>query len=185
MYTRFARFLAPLILAMIAQELSAQFLNGGMARVPQATRTLAAFGLAYGLMSVLSAPLHQSRQLGLAMIDSMAQLRTGAGVIFVSGAALSLATMALGGDGPGRWLVEDLHEIDASLADQAQTALLWLVSLSFISGLARYYSGLLARVRRTEIISAGSLAAIGVRITSVFLLIDMAFVERHTPGDGG
>ena len=119
------------------------------------------------------------------MIDSMAQLRTGAGVIFVSGAALSLATMALGGDGPGRWLVEDLHEIDASLADQAQTALLWLVSLSFISGLARYYSGLLARVRRTEIISAGSLAAIGVRITSVFLLIDMAFVERHTPGDGG
>ncbi len=162
---------------MFAQELSAQFLNGGMARVPQATQTLAAFGLAYGLMSVLSAPLYQSRQLGLAMIDNVAQLRTGTRVIFVSGAVLSLATAGLAADGPGRWLVEDLHGIDTTLADQAQRALWWLVPLPLISGLARYYSGLLARVRRTEIISASSLAGIGVRILSVFLLIDMAFVE--------
>ena len=53
MYSQFARFLAPLVLAMVAQELSAQFLNGGMARVPRATETLAAFGLAMGLISIL------------------------------------------------------------------------------------------------------------------------------------
>ena len=54
MYAQFIRFLAPLILAMVAQGLSAQFLNGGMARVPQAIETLAAFGLAHGLITVMS-----------------------------------------------------------------------------------------------------------------------------------
>jgi hypothetical protein len=178
-YAKYARFLTPFAVAMVAQELSAQFLNGGMARVPQATQTLAAFGLAYGLLSVLSGVLHQSRQLGLAMIDNQAQLHTSTRVVFTAGAGLSAATVLLGIDGPGRWLVQDLHEIDATLADQAQLALLWLTPLPLISGLARYYSGLLARVRRTEIVSASSVAAIAVRVISIFLLLDMPFVQAR------
>jgi hypothetical protein len=178
-YIKFARFLAPLILAMLAQELSAQFLNGGMARVPRATQTLAAFGLAYGLLSVMSGPLHQSRQLGLAMIDNRRQLRMGTRVIATIGLGLSLATILMALDGPGRWVVEDLHGIDASLADQAQIALLWLTPMPLLTGLTRYYSGLLARMRRTEVVSASGIAGIGARILSVFVFLDMAFVQTQ------
>ena len=177
MYAQFIRFLAPLILAMVAQGLSAQFLNGGMARVPQAIETLAAFGLAHGLITVMSGPLHQSRQLGLAMIDNEGQLRTGTRTVVVIGIALSLATAILGLGGPGRWIVQDLHGIESTLADQAQTAMLWLIPLPLVSGLSRYYSGLLAHARRTQIVSASALVGIGVRIGSVFMLLPMAVVK--------
>ena len=45
-YGKLARFLLPLMFIQVIQEFSGQFLNGGMARVPQATQTLAAYGLA-------------------------------------------------------------------------------------------------------------------------------------------
>lgn len=179
MYAQFIRFLAPLILAMVAQELSAQFLSGGMARVPRAVETLAAFGLAYGLITVMSGPLHQSRQLGLAMIDNEGQLQTGTRTVLVIGIGLSLLTAILGLGGPGRWVVEDLHGIDASLADQAQMALLWLIPLPLIGGLIRYYSGLLARVRRTQVVSASALVGIGVRIASVFALLPLERIQAQ------
>ncbi|MEE2752968.1 MAG: hypothetical protein VX910_03220, partial [Candidatus Latescibacterota bacterium] len=99
MYTKFIRFLAPLVLATIVMELSGQFLNGGMARVPRATETLAAFGLAFGLTTILSGPLYQARQLGLAMIDNRSQLATATRTIVVAGVLLSMITAILGLDG--------------------------------------------------------------------------------------
>ena len=45
-YAQLTRFILPLVLTALVQELSGQFLNGGMARMPRATETLAAFGLA-------------------------------------------------------------------------------------------------------------------------------------------
>jgi progressive ankylosis protein len=179
LHAQFIRFLAPLILAMVAQELSVQFLNGGMARMPQAVETLAAFGLAYGLVILITGPLHQSRQLGLAMIDNLTQLHTGTRTIITIGLGMSLITAMLGLPGPGRWIVEDLHGIDADLADQAQAALRWLVPLPLVDGMARYCSGLLARARRTDIVSASGLAGIVVRITAVFALLDMEFVASQ------
>lgn len=179
MYIQFVRFLAPLVLAMVALELGAQFLNGGMARVPEAVETLAAFGLAVGLLSIMSSPLTQSRQLGLAMIDSQDQLRTGTRMVVTIGVGLGLATAILGVAGPGRWLIQDVHGITPSLADRAQTALLWLIPLPLITGLVRYYSGLLARARRTEVVSASGLVGIGVRIASVFLLLGTDLVASR------
>lgn len=179
MYTQFIRFLAPLVLAMMAVELGAQFLNGGMARVPQAVETLAAFGLALGLVNVISAPLSQARQLGLAMIDNAGQLRTGARTVAAIGLGLGLATAALGSAGPGRWLVEDVHDIAPDLADRVQTALLWLMPLPLVNGMARYYSGVLARVRRTEVISASGLAGIAVRIAAVFALLGADWIQAR------
>jgi uncharacterized protein (DUF697 family) len=159
-------------------ELSGQFLNGGMARVPRATETLAAFGLAFGLTTILSGPLYQARQLGLAMIDNRSQLATATRAIVVAGVLLSMITAILGLDGPGRWLVEDFHNITPHLADQAQTALLWLSPLALINGLARYYSGLLARYRHTELVSLSSIGGIVIRIGSVFALLNQPFVQQ-------
>lgn len=179
MYTQFVRFLVPLVLAMMALEVSTQFLNGGMARVPRAVETLAAFGLALGLTNVISSPLSQARQVGLALIDNGSQLQTGLRTVVAIGVGLSASTAILGTAGPGRWVVEDVHGITPSLADQVQAALLWLAPLPLINGLVRYYSGLLARVRRTGIVSVSALAGIGVRIASVVLLLGMDWVQSR------
>ena len=45
-YAQLTRFMLPLVVTALVQELSGQFLNGGMARMPGAVETLAAFGLA-------------------------------------------------------------------------------------------------------------------------------------------
>ncbi|MDX1521844.1 MAG: hypothetical protein R3264_09470, partial [Anaerolineae bacterium] len=53
-YWHLTRFLFPLAVTATVREVSNQFLNGGMARVPQATQTLAGFGLADGLTLFLA-----------------------------------------------------------------------------------------------------------------------------------
>ena len=56
-YAQLARFLFPLVLTMVVHGLSGQFLNGGMARVPRATETLAAFGGAGGVAALQARPI--------------------------------------------------------------------------------------------------------------------------------
>ena len=47
LYPQLSRFLLPLVVTMVAHGLGMQVLNGGMARVPRPTETLAAFALAW------------------------------------------------------------------------------------------------------------------------------------------
>jgi hypothetical protein len=58
----------PLVLMVLVQEFGEQVLNGGMARMPRATETLAGYGLAWGLTALLSGALTQTRQLGLVLV---------------------------------------------------------------------------------------------------------------------
>ena len=68
MYLRFTRFLLPLILTILIFEFGAQSINAGMARMPDATRILASFGLAWGLVTALSSPLAQIRYAGRVLV---------------------------------------------------------------------------------------------------------------------
>ena len=68
-YARLLRFILPLAITAIVMELGSQVLNGGMARIPQATTTLAAFGVAWGLVLFLAAPLVHSDPLSSLLFD--------------------------------------------------------------------------------------------------------------------
>jgi hypothetical protein len=48
-YLRLFRFLLPLAITTIVLEFGTQMLNAGMARMPNATETLAGFGARWGL----------------------------------------------------------------------------------------------------------------------------------------
>lgn len=176
---QFVRFLLPLVIAMVVQEFGIQVFNGGMARMPRATETLASFGLALGLMDFLTSPLAQTRQLGLVLVDGRIALRrTGAFVLIfsllLSGLLLSLAVGPL-----SVWVIEDLHGVGASMASVVRQALLWLVPLTVLRGMSRFYSGMLMRCRRTEVVSAASMASIGASISTVFLLLPTGFVREQ------
>ena len=176
-YLRFIRFLFPLVLTILAAEFGGQVLNGGMARMPQATATLASYGLAWGLVSFLSSPLLQIRQVGLVLVDSLPTLRKVRWVTLVSGLALAgvLALLAL--SPLGVWVIEVLHGLEHPLSTVAREVLLWLVPVPILSGLLRLYSGTLLRARRTDVVSAAALVAIGARIGAVFALLPAAFVQ--------
>ena len=108
-YAQLTRFILPLVLTALVQELSGQFLNGGMARMPRATETLAAFGLAFGIASLLSGILTQARQLSLVLVEHQQGYRTVFRFGIIAGIALS-AVLALCALTPlGEWLIGDLH----------------------------------------------------------------------------
>lgn len=177
-YAQLTRFMLPLMLTALVQELSGQFLNGGMARMPRATETLAAFGLAYGIASLLSGILTQARQLSLVLVEHDQGYRTVFRFAILAGLALS-GVLALCALTPlGDWLIGDLHGVEPSLTDVVLLAFLWLIPYPFLRGMTRIYIGTLLRIRRSEIPAYGTTAGIGLSIITVFLLLPIDLVQR-------
>jgi hypothetical protein len=177
-YVELIRFLLPLVLTMVAQELGGQVLNGGMARLPRATETLASFGLAWFLVSFLTSPLMQARQLGLVLVDGRQAFRRVKWFVLLFGLLLGAILAILAATPVGDWVIEDLHGVSRSLGALTRTALLWLIPVPLLKGLALLYSGLLLRTLRTELVSFAMFASMGASILAVFALLPASFVQQ-------
>ena len=178
-YAQLARFLLPLMFIQVIQEFSGQFLNGGMARVPLATQTLAAYGLAWGLAGFLSSTLSQMRQVGLVLAENHSARRKIQLFVLVGGSLLGGLLLVLARTPLGVWVVEDLHSVEADLGRVVREALFWLSPVPILDGLIRFYSGLLLRVRRTEVLSYATAASISTSIAAVFFLLPAPFVQAR------
>ena len=147
MYLQLTRFFIPLVLAMIAPDLGRQVLNSGMARMPQATETLAGYAVAWGITFFLLSALVQTRQLSLVLADSLAALKTVRKCVFAISLVLMGVMCILALTPVGVWVIEDLHGIDVSLGMAVREALFWLIPIPLLDGLLRFSSGLLIRIR--------------------------------------
>ncbi|MFC1525255.1 hypothetical protein ACFL6X_00410 [Candidatus Latescibacterota bacterium] len=179
LYSQFTRFLVPLIITMVIQGLSQQVLNGGMARMPRATETLAAFALAWGITDFLLSPLSQVRQLGLVLAEDAPSLRRIRVFVLVCAGLLAGALAVVGATPVGGWVIGELHGVAAPLGRVVRFALLWLAPLPVAEGLLRLWSGLLMRQRRTEVVSAGTIAGIAASAVCVFALLPAPFVRAR------
>ena len=177
-YRQFIRFMFPLMVTAVVFEFGIQFLNGGMARMPQATQTLAAFGLAWGIKDFLGSPVWQGRQLGLVLADSHRSRRKLQRFAFFFGLPFSLALFCLVLTPLGDWLIGELHGVEGRLVQVVLSALLWLAPLPAFEGVMRFYSGLLLQVRRTDIVSYATLASIAASILAVFVLLPTDMVRQ-------
>jgi hypothetical protein len=180
LYGQFARFLLPLVLTIVVQEAGGQVLNGGMARVPQATDVLASFGLAWGLVSFLISTLTAVRQLSLVLVDGRRALQTVQRFVLLAGLLLAGILALLAFTPVGDWVVEDLHGVGQPLSGMALEVLFWLIPVPLLRGLSLFYSGLLIRLRRTDLASYAVMAGIGANIVAVFGLLPAGFVQ-HKP----
>jgi len=178
-YLQFIRFLLPLVLTMIVQELSTQVLNGGMARMPRALETLASFGLAWGLVSILVSPLSQIRQVGLVLVDSRQSLHKVSRFVLLSGLGLATLLASLSFGPLAAWVLDDLHALTPPLSLAVRAVLFWCIPIPFLRGLNLFYSGLLMRIRRTDIVSYAILAGIGASTLTVFGLLPVNVVQTN------
>lgn len=179
MYARLARFLLPLAVTAIVLEVGQQFLSAGMARVPRATETLAAYGLAWGIVLFLSSPLGQAKELGLVLVNSQQSWRTVQRFVFLLGMVLVIG-LALLTVGPiGHAVIERLHGVDAALGAVVRVALLLLAPFPLLRGMTLFYTGLLLRVRRTALVSYAMLANLGASIVAILLLLPMPFIRQR------
>lgn len=176
-YLQLVRFLLPLVLTMVVQELGGQVLNGGMARVPRATETLAAYGLTWGLVNLLVSPLWQVKQLGLVLVDGRQSHQTVQRFVLLAGTLLAGVLGLLALTPLGVWVVEDLHRVGPPLSDVARQALLWFVPFPLLKGLSQYYAGLLIRIKRTDLVSYAVTAGIVANVVAVFALLPLPLVQ--------
>jgi hypothetical protein len=66
-----------------------------------------------------------------------------------------------------------------SLAATVRLALLWLVPIPVLRGLALFYAGILTRARRTDWVSYGMVAGITGGILTVFVLLPLPIVQAQ------
>ena len=177
-YGQLVRFLLPLVLTVMVQELSGQVLNGGMARVPDATQTLASYGLAWGIVSLMASPLNQVKQLGLVLVEDRPSYIQVGRYVAIMGVSLTAVLLAIALTPAGSWVVETLHGVTLELGTVVRAAILWLAPFPLIRGGTLFYSGLLLRSRRADMVSLATLANIAAGVTSVFGLLPSDLVRR-------
>jgi progressive ankylosis protein len=178
-YGRLTRFLLPLAVTAIVLELGQQFLSAGMARVPQATQTLAAYGLAWGLVLFLASPLGQVKELGLVLVNSPQSWRKVRRFVLLLGAALVCVAATLTFGPIGHAVIERLHGVDSELGTVVRFALLLLIPFPLIKGMTLFHAGLLLRMRRTALVSYAMLANLAVSVVAVFVLLPLPFVRQR------
>lgn len=179
MYLRLTRFLFPLVITIVVIELGGQALSAGMARMPQATETLAAFGLAYALVLALASPLGQSRQMSLVLVDSRASLGKSLRFILVTSLVMTALQLSIALTPLGAWVIEGLHQVDGEMGDRVRLVLLCLAPLPLLRSLSLFLSGLLTRARRTDLISYATLGSVGLGMATVLGLLPVAAIQQQ------
>jgi hypothetical protein len=172
-------FVVPLAFIPFMMGLGRQFTNAGMARMPDAVTTLAAYGRAFGLIQLVSSPFMQAQSLGLILVDSRQSFRQALKFIL----SLSLIPVSLiliiVFTPAGSFVIQGLHGVDDSLAVQVVFALLCLSPFPFINSLVGIQTGMLVNARWTLYISLVSLTVISSRIALVFFLMRVPFVRSR------
>jgi len=179
MYLRLSRFLLPLVLTIVIREFGGQFLNAGMARLPHATETLAAYGLAWGFVLLILSPLAQTAQMSLVLADNRpdfdkAQRFVWAIALLLAAIQISLAITPL-----GRWVIDDLHHIGPALGDRVRMILLWTTPVILVRGVSLLMAGQLIRIKRTAVVSYATGASIAVGVGLVFGLLPVEAIRAR------
>ena len=150
-----------------------------MARMPEATLILAAFGLAWGLVSVLSSPLAQLRYAGLVLVEDKRDFWRAlhyAGVL----ALLMMAVQWLfGGTFLSLQLLEGLHMLDADTAQLVRTIMVWLLPMPLLRGITQLGVGVLTRGKRTGHVTVAAALSVAAGFVSVLVLLQVEAVWAY------
>ena len=177
MYRSLFWFLLPLVITELIYELGIQVINGGIARVPRPTETLAAYGIAWGLTSFLTGTVSQTRQMSMVLVRDRATFHTVFRCVAGFGGAHFLILVSLAFTPVGLWVIDELHAVDPILGGTVRRALGYLLPIPLIVGITRFLSGLLLRARRTDIVSYAMMAGISMSVLSVFLFLPTPAVQ--------
>ncbi|MEM7126359.1 MAG: hypothetical protein AAF702_08545 [Chloroflexota bacterium] len=178
-YNRLFSFLLPLAITLVVVEIGIQVLNAGMARVENATETLAAYGVAWGLLLLFTSPLMHVKALSLVMANGPYARKKIERFVLGFSLLLTLGVAALTLTPISPWVIEGVHAISPELGETVRFALLCLVPAPLLTGMAKYYTGQLLRAKQTVLISLSSVASISAGIVLVFLLLPTPWIQAR------
>ena len=179
MYLRFTRFLLPLVLTILIFEFGAQSINAGMARMPDAIRVLAAFGLAWGLVTALSSPLAQIRYAGLVLVEDKRDFWRVLKYVGTLALVMVAVQWLLGGTSLSRYLLEGLHGIDLETGDRVRTMMIWLLPMPLLRGMTQLGTGVLTRGKRTGAVSIATALSVAAGLMTVVVLLQVDAIRTR------
>ncbi len=179
MYLRFTRFLLPLVLTILIFEFGAQSINAGMARMPDAIRILAAFGLAWGLVTALSSPLAQIRYAGLVLVEDKRDFWRVLNYVSVLALLMVAVQWLLGATFLSRYLLEGLHGIDLQTSDRVRVMMIWLLPMPILRGMTQLSTGVLTRGKRTGSVSIATALSVAAGLVTVVVLLQVEAIRTR------
>ena len=179
MYLRFTRFLLPLVLTILIFEFGAQSINAGMARMPDAIRILAAFGLAWGLVTTLSSPLAQIRYAGLVLVEDKRDFWRVLNYVGALALIMVAVQWLLGGTTLSRHLLEGLHGIDLETGDRVRAMMIWLLPMPLLRGMTQLGTGVLTRGKRTGAVSIATTLSVAAGLMTVIVLLQVEAIRTR------
>lgn len=179
LYSRFIRFIFPLFITLVVFGLEGPILNGGMARLPDAAQTLAGFGIAWGLTSLVISPFGQLNQLALVLSNNRQSKKRILNFVLICSGLMGLVLFLLALTPVGFYFIEKLHRLDSDLTAIIRHVFLWFIPYPLLEGLIRFYSGLLFRVHRTEITTVATVMGICSSVLAVLVLLQTELIQSY------
>ncbi len=170
------KFFWPLLVAAIAPSITQPIVNAGMARAEDATVSIAAVAIAFGLFQTVSAATNGVQNSSLALMAlGFGESRVLRFMLSV-GAITTAATMLIGFVPPVTSLVlKDILGTDGKQFDLALFAFRLLAALPLVVVVEQFFAATLMRARNTRpiiIINLTRLAVLGLWVTLTVALTD-------------
>lgn len=179
LYLRFCLFLLPLVVTVIVQEVSVQWITGGLARLPMSVNTLASFGLAWGLSNFMTGPLVQSKQMSLVLVERKQSFRKALLFMLALTALVTCLQAMIATTGVGTALLLRLHRVSAATSQDVQTILLWLLAHPLLQGMTFFLAGPLIRNRQTRYVSFSSLGGFAAIAAAVAISLSIPSIRAQ------
>lgn len=171
------RFYRPLVLTSQLVTLSGPLLNIALGRAADPKLDLAAFWIAFTVVSFLEAPCLVVQQTALAVAPRGSLRRLVAGALG-AGAAASLLVLALGRTALGEGVFPGLIPTTARVADLARSVLIALAPLPLLIAIRGLGSAVAVGAHRTDLVGA----ATAVRLVVIAGGVGAAVATRHGVG---
>lgn len=165
------RFFAPLGLVMTLSAALQPVIQGGLARAEAPTQTLAAYGVAWGLVVILSGPLRSLHQAALVFTSDFAdpnwpKVRR---FCLAVGVATSSALLGLTATPLGAWLLGTLMAVPESIVDLTASTLSAFALYPLVQAVREGYWGVMMRRRSTGMIAAAKIGNLLAVLAAVLL----------------
>ncbi len=164
-----ARFWAPLAMTWLLMAVEGPFLTAIIARGPDPTPNLAAYGVAFAIAILVEAPVIMMMSASTALVDSWpAFLRLRRFALGLN-AAVTLV-MAIVATPPGFSTLQGLMGLNPQVARLSHVAVVLLLPWPAAIGYRRFYQGLLVRAGLTRKVAYGTVVRLAAMAATAFTL---------------
>lgn len=164
------KFFIPLGLMISLGAFLQPIIQSGIARSNLATQSLAAYGVAWGLIATISGPIGMLHQLSLVYTEGTGDINWKPVMNFslLTGLVLLLIISVIALSPLGNWLLIDVIGVSDEIARIAQRVLLAFALFPLIRSFRESYWGLLMNRRTTSLIGIAKIVNIVVVASTIF-----------------